>query len=171
MKKLFSTISILAIITQLISCTTSDATLTFEDEQTNAIRAHFEDYANANLDGMMARWSDELTVLTNDGSVGLSEVKEVVPLHHILFSEIYFTSPHSDEDDFYAETTTYPDGKTWTKTWYKWHAAGNFTGNKVTNLGMIGFRWEDGKIVEENHFGDSAAFNAELMAYQATLEE
>ena len=33
------------------------------------------------------------------------------------------------------------------------------------------FRWEDGKIVEENHFGDSAAFNAELMAYQATLEE
>ena len=43
-----------------------DATLTFEDEQTNAIRAHFEDYANANLE-MMARWSDELTVLTNDG--------------------------------------------------------------------------------------------------------
>ena len=53
MKKLFSTISILAIITQLTSCTTSDATLTFEDEQTNAIRAHFEDYANANLEGMM----------------------------------------------------------------------------------------------------------------------
>ena len=171
MKKLFSTTSIMAIMTLVTSCTTSDATLTFEDEQTNAIRAHFEDYANANLEGMMARWSDELTVLTNDGSVGLSEVKEVVPLHHMLFSEIYFTSPHSDEDDFYAETTTYPDGKTWTKTWYKWHAAGNFTGNKVTNLGMIGFRWEDGKIVEENHFGDSAAFNAELMAYQATLEE
>ena len=36
---------------------------------------------------------------------------------------------------------------------------------------MIGFRWEDGKIVEENHFSDSAAFNAELMAYQATLEQ
>ena len=75
------------------------------------------------------------------------------------------------QDDFYAETTTYPDGKTWTKTWYKWHAVGNFTENNVTNLGMIGFRWEDGKIVEENHFGDSAAFNAELIAYQATLEE
>ena len=74
-------------MTQLTSCTTSDATLTFEDEQTNAIRAHFEDYANANLEGMMARWSDELTVLTNDGSVGLGEVKEVVPLHHMLFSK------------------------------------------------------------------------------------
>ena len=54
---------------------------------------------------------------------------------------------------------------------YKWHATGNFTGNKVTNLGMIGFRWEDGKIVEENHFGDSAAFNSELIAYQESLEE
>ena len=171
MNKLFSTISILALIAQLTSCTTPVATLTFEDEQTQAIRAHFEDYANANLEGMMTRWSDELTILTNDGIVGLDEVKEVVPLHHTLFSDIYFTSPHSDEDDFYAETTTYPDGKTWTKTWYKWHAVGNYTGNKVANLGMIGFRWEAGKIVEENHFSDSAAFTAELMAYQASLAE
>ena len=29
-------------MTQLTSCTTSDATLTFEDKQTNAIRAHLK---------------------------------------------------------------------------------------------------------------------------------
>ena len=171
MKKLFKVVTALAIIAQLTSCTTTGTTLAFDDEKTNEIRAHFEDYKNANLEGMLTRWSEELTILTNDGTVGLSDVKDIIPLHHTLFSEIYFTSPHSDEDEFYAETNTYPDGKTWTKTWYKWHAKGNFTGNKVTNLGMIGFRWEDGKIVEENHFGDSAAFNSELTAYQQSIEE
>ena len=121
MKKLFSTISILAIITQLTSCTTADATLTFEDEQTNAIRAHFEDYANANLEGMMTRWSDELTVLTNDGSVGLSEVKEVIPLHHMLFSEIYFTSPIRMKMIF-MQKQLHILIQNMDKTFYKWHA-------------------------------------------------
>ena len=41
-------------MSQLTSCTTSNATLTFEDKQTNSIRAHFEDSANANLEGMIA---------------------------------------------------------------------------------------------------------------------
>lgn len=163
MKKLLKAVTILTITVQLTSCTTTGTTLTFDDEKTNEIRAHFEDYKNANLDGMLTRWSDDLKVLTNDGTVGLSDVEEIILQHHTLFSEIYFTSPHSDDDPFYAETNTYPDGKTWTKTWYKWHATGNYTGKKVTNLGMIGFRWEDGKIVEENHFGDNAALEAEAL--------
>ena len=48
---------------------------------------------------------------------------------------------------------------------------GNFKGKKITDLRMIWFRWENGKNFEENHFGDSAAFNSELIAYQESLEE
>ena len=112
MKTLFKLITVLAINAQLITRTTAWTTLAFDEEKTNKIRAHFEHYKNANLEGMLTRWSEELTDLTNDRTVGLSDVKDIVPLHHILFSEIYFTSPHSDEDEFYAETNTYPDGKT-----------------------------------------------------------
>ena len=63
-------VTALAIIAQLTSCTTTGTTLSFDDEKTNEIRAHFEDYKNANLEGMLTRWSEELTVLTNDGTVG-----------------------------------------------------------------------------------------------------
>ena len=157
-------------IASILSCSNQNiAIVTFEDDKTNEIKAHFEDYASGNIDGMLSRWSDDLSILTNEGVVGLKEVKELLPLHHTLFSEINFTYPDSEEKGFYAETTDYPDGTTWTKTWYKWHAVGNFTNNEVSSLGMIGFRWDNGKIVEEHHFEDSSVFEAELNAYQASL--
>ena len=56
--------------------------------QLQVLNFHFEDYKNANLEGMLTRWSEELTVLTNDGTVGLSDVKDIIPLHHTMMKSI-----------------------------------------------------------------------------------
>lgn len=160
-------ISIIALA--LASCANPNkATITFDDEKTEAVRQHFQDYLNNDIEAMTMRWSKDLEVTgsTIEGVVGVEEAKQVIGLHHILFSDITITSPDSD-DNFYAETTYYPDsGETWTKTWYTWSATGKYTGNEVSNISMTGLRWEDGKIVEEMHFGDGSLVETEVFAYQ-----
>lgn len=155
----------------LVGCSNSNtSTISFDDEKTMAVRQHFQDYLNKDVDAMASRWSADLTVTgsTIDGAVGLEEAKGVIGLQHMLFSDITMTNPEQD-GDFYAETTYYADsGETWTKTWYSWNATGKFTGNKVSDMSMSGFRWEDGKIVEEIHFGDGSNVETELFAYQLT---
>lgn len=168
MKKL---IYVLAAGLFAVSCSNPNATLvTFDDENTVAIRAHIQNYLENDVASMTERWSEDLVVKgsTLDGAVDLAVAQSAISLHHVLFSDISITAPDSDED-FYAETTTYKDsGETWTKIWFSWNGTGNFTGNTVSNMNMIGFRWADGKIAEEHHFSDGAAFAAEVAAFEAS---
>ena len=153
----------------LVGCSNPNtSTITFDDEKTIAIRQHFQNYLNNDVDAMATHWSDDLIVSGSsiEGTVGLDDAKGVIGLHHMLFSDISITAP-GQEGDLYAETTYYAEsGETWTKTWYSWKGTGKFTGNKASDLSMSGFRWEDGKIVEEVHFGDGSSVETELFAYQ-----
>ena len=53
MKKIF----LLILIVTLTSCTNTGVTVTFDDEKSNAIRTHYENYLNNDMDGLKSLWA------------------------------------------------------------------------------------------------------------------
>ena len=48
-----------------ISCTNNGVTVTFDDEKSNAIRAHYQNYLNNDIDGLKSLWSPDLKIYMN----------------------------------------------------------------------------------------------------------
>ena len=46
-----------------ISCTNNGVMVTFDDEKSNAIRAHYQNYLNNDIDGLKSLWSPDLKIL------------------------------------------------------------------------------------------------------------
>ena len=61
MKKIF----LLILIVTLTSCTNTGVTVTFDDEKSNAIRTHYENYLNNDMDGLKSLWASDLEVFLN----------------------------------------------------------------------------------------------------------
>ncbi|MEC8175901.1 MAG: hypothetical protein VX042_02485, partial [Bacteroidota bacterium] len=48
-----------------IGCTSTGVQVTFDDEKSNAIQSHFQNYLNNDMDGLKSLWSPDLKVYAN----------------------------------------------------------------------------------------------------------
>ncbi len=48
-----------------IGCTSTGVQVTFDDEKSNAIRAHYQNYLDQNMDGLKSIWSPDIKIFLN----------------------------------------------------------------------------------------------------------
>ena len=119
----------------MIGCAPTGVQVTFDDEKSNAIRAHFQNYLNNDMDGLKSLWSSDLQVFANSTEpVTLDELVVLLQAQHATFDPITMSWGNGDEDlGQWVETTNYPDGPandavTVTQTWFTWNATSKLTG-------------------------------------------
>ena len=55
-----------------VRCSTTGVQVTFDDEKSNAIRAHYQNYLNNDMEGLKSLWSPDIEMfLNNSGSPAL----------------------------------------------------------------------------------------------------
>ena len=152
--------------------TPTGTVITFDDEKSNAIRAHYENYENNNVEGLQSLWSPDLELYANSTeSIGVAEISEFVNAHHENFEDIELAWGDDEDDiDVWVETTTYENGFTVTQTWFNWLATGKISGKSYNQPFHISFVWdENGRIAQEYHFGVDQLEN-EITAASASEE-
>ena len=90
-----------------IGCAPSGVQVTFDDDKSNAIRAHFQNYLNNDMDGLKSLWSSDLQVFANSTeSVTLDELVVLLQAQHATFDPITMSWGNGDEDlGQWVETT------------------------------------------------------------------
>jgi len=174
MKKIF----LLILIVTLTSCTNIGVTVTFDDEKSNAIRTHYENYLNNDMDGLKSLWASDLEVFLNSTeAISTDELVVLLQAQHATFDPITMSWGQNEQEDIgqWIETTTYPagpanDAVTVTQTWFNWNATSKLTGETINLPAHISFLWnEDGKIAQEFHNYDTGEMTAAIKAAQAAL--
>ena len=172
MKKIF----LLTLIFTLTSCTNTGVTVTFDDEKSNAIRTHYENYLNNDMDGLKSLWASDLEVFLNSTeAISTDELVVLLQAQHATFDPITMSWGQNEQEDIgqWVETTTYPagpanDAVTVTQTWFNWNATSKLTGETINLPAHISFLWnEDGKIAQEFHNYDTGEMTAAIEAAQA----
>jgi hypothetical protein len=68
-----------------IGCAPTGTVITFDDEKSNAIRAHYQNYEANNVEGLQALWSSELELYANSTeAIGVAEISDFVNAHQKL---------------------------------------------------------------------------------------
>ena len=172
MKKIF----LLILIVTLTSCTNTGVIVTFDDEKSNAIRTHYENYLNNDMDGLKSLWASDLEVFLNSTeAISTDELVVLLQAQHATFNPITMSWGQNEQEDIgqWVETTTYPagpanDAVTVTQTWFNWNATSKLTGETINLPAHISFLWnEDGKIAQEFHNYDTGEMTAAIEAVQA----
>jgi len=172
MKKIF----LLILIVTLTSCTNTGVIVTFDDEKSNAIRTHYENYLNNDMDGLKSLWASDLEVFLNSTeAIRTDELVVLLQAQHATFDPITMSWGQNEQEDIgqWVETTTYPagpanDAVTVTQTWFNWNATSKLTGETINLPAHISFLWnEDGKIAQEFHNYDTGEMTAAIEAVQA----
>ena len=64
-------------------------TVTFDDEKSNAIRSHYENYLNNDMDGLKSLWSSDLQVFLNSTeAITTDELVVLLQAQHATFDPI-----------------------------------------------------------------------------------
>ena len=72
-----------------ISCTNSGVNVTFDDEKSNAIRAHYQNYINNDIDGLKSLWSPDLKIYMNSPDAsGVDDISSLITAQHENFDNI-----------------------------------------------------------------------------------
>ncbi len=149
--------------------------VTFDDNNSNAIRAHFQNYLNNDMDGLKSLWSPELKVYLNSKTpIGVDELVSMLEAQHAGFDPITMSFGEEGGEDLgvWVQTITYPalgeyPSVTLTQSWFDWNATGKVSGKTIVLPAHIGFKWgDDGKIIEEYHNYDTQEMMAELALSQ-----
>jgi hypothetical protein len=150
-------------------------TVTFDDEKSNAIRAHYENYLNNDMDGLKSLWSSDLEVYLNSTeAITTDELVVLLQAQH-TFDPITMSWGQNDNQDIkqWVETTNYPagpanDAVTVTQTWFNWNATSKLSGETINLPAHISFTWDDdGKIAQEFHNYDTSEMTAAIEAVAA----
>ena len=167
---------LLILIVTLTSCTNTGVIVTFDDEKSNAIRTHYENYLNNDMDGLKSLWASDLEVFLNStAAISTDELVVLLQAQHDTFSPIKMSWGDEGKTDVgqWVETASYPPGPsnealTVTQTWFNWNATSKLTGETINLPAHISFLWnEDGKIAQEFHNYDTGEMTAAIEAVQA----
>ena len=162
------------------ACTNNQGVMvTFDDEKSNLIRAHYQNYLSNDIEGLKSLWSPDLKIYMNNvESAGVDDIVSLITAQHENFSDISM-SFQDDEGGvdlgIWVQTITYPANNgypetTMTQTWFTWNATGKTSGNNLQVPAHIGFQWGDGRIVKEWHNFDPSSMMAELELASAQSE-
>ena len=177
MKKM-KNITLIMICLFVLGCTpNSGLIVSLDDDKSNSIRQHFENYLNNDMEGLKSLWSPDLQVFLNSvDAISLDELVGLLEAQHSTYS-ISMSWGVNEDISYWVETTDYPgadsyDPTTVTQTWFNWIATSKLTGETITMPAHISFFWgEDGKIAQEHHMYDTSAMIAGIEAAQAATSE
>ena len=162
------------------SCSNNGVLVTFDDEKSNAIREHYQNYLNNDVAALQSLWSPDLKIYMNSVEAsGVADISDLITVQHQVFDNISmsFQDDEGDEDlGVWIQTITYPANNgypetTMTQSWFTWNAIGNVSGKSLQVPAHIGFQWENGKIVKEWHNFDPTAMMAEIELATSQSEE
>ena len=164
---------ILIFITALfIGCDTAPVgvQVTFDDEKSNAIRAHYQNYLNNDVEALQSLWSPDLKIYINSTeSAGVEDISAAITAQHEVFENIKMSFGEEGGEDLgvWVQTIDYPasngyEASSNSQTWFTWSGKSKISGNDVVVPVFIGFQWKDGKIVQEWHHYDPTNLNAEM---------
>ena len=165
-------LSLLALIAFSCSSPTNGVVTTFDDEKSNAIREHYQNYLKNDVPALQSLWSPDLKIYMNsvDAST-VSEISDLITVQHQVFDNISMSWTYDEnggEDlGVWVQTTNYPASDNNPETavshsWFIWSATGKSSGNTITLPVHISFEWADGKIVREWHNYDPSEMMAEV---------
>ena len=134
MKKIF----LLTLIVTLTSCTDTGVTVTFDDEKSNAIRAHYQNYLNNDMEGLKSLWSPDIEMFLNSTEpISQDELIPLLEAQHATY-DITMTWSQNGEEDLgqWVETASYPAGTAneaviVTQTWFNWNATSKLSGETI----------------------------------------
>ncbi|MGB0173355.1 MAG: hypothetical protein ACPF9C_04590, partial [Flavobacteriaceae bacterium] len=70
-----------------VGCTSTGIQVTFDDEKSNLIRSHFQNYLANDMDGLKSLWSSDLKVYPNSTEpVSMDELVGMLEAQHATFS-------------------------------------------------------------------------------------
>ena len=154
-----------------LSCSTNNVTMTFDDEKSNAIRSHYQNYLKNDVPALQSLWSPDLKIYMNSVEAStVTDISDLITVQHEVFENISMSFNYdegSDDLGVWVQTINYPamngnPAATITQTWFNWSATGKSSGNTITIPVHISFEWADGKIVREWHNFDTTAMMAEI---------
>jgi len=161
-------------------CSNSGVVVTFDDEKSNLIRSHYQNYLNNDIEGLKSLWSPDLKIYMNSVEAeGVEDIASLISAQHENFSDISmsFQDDEGGEDlGIWIQTITYPANNgypetTMTQSWFTWNATGKTSGKSLQVPAHIGFQWANGKIVKEWHNFDPSEMMAELQLASSQSEE
>ena len=94
-----------------MSCSNNDVVVTFDDENSNAIRAHFQNYLNNDMEGLKELWSPDIKIYLNSKKpISLDELVGLLEAQHAGFDPILMTFGEEGGEDLgvWVQTITYP---------------------------------------------------------------
>ena len=145
--------------------------MTFDDEKSNAIRSHYQNYLKNDVPALQSLWSPDLKIYMNSVEAStVTDISDLITVQHEVFENISMSFNYdegSDDLGVWVQTINYPamngnPAATITQTWFNWSATGKSSGNTITIPVHISFEWADGKIVREWHNFDTTAMMAEI---------
>ena len=80
-------IIIIFIILLTVGCTTTGVQVTFDDEKSNLIRSHFQNYLANDMDGLKSLWSSDLKVYLIVQAISMDELVGMLEAQHNTFSQ------------------------------------------------------------------------------------
>ena len=175
MKKIF----ILFIATLFIGCAPTGVQVSVDDDKSNAIRAHFQNYLNNDMDGLKTLWSPDLQVFANSTEpISLDDLVATLQAQHATFEPITMTWGNGEVDlGQWVETTNYPagpanDAASVTTAWFNWLGTSKMSGETITIPVHVVYVWNDeGKIQTEYEYYDPTKLVAEMEAAQSAEME
>ena len=81
-------ILLLLIAVTFTGCVDNSVKVTFDDDKSNAIRAHYQNYLNNNTDGLKELWSTDLKIYMNETEAkGVDDIVSVIQAQHAAFND------------------------------------------------------------------------------------
>tara|TARA_B100000989_G_C19427134_1_gene421313 strand:+ start:265 stop:789 length:525 start_codon:yes stop_codon:yes gene_type:complete len=165
-------IILIFITTLFIGCDTTQngVLVTFDDEKSNAIRAHYQNYLNNDVEALQSLWSPDLKIYINSTeAAGVEDISAAISAQHEVFENIKMSFGEEGGEDLgvWVQTIDYPatngyEQSSNSQTWFTWSGKSKISGNEVVVPVFIGFQWKEGKIVQEWHHYDPTNLNAEM---------
>ena len=163
-----------------VGCVSSGVQVTFDDEKSNAIRAHIQNYCNNDVEAVLALAADNVEVYINSSEpISLEDVLSIVEVQHATFGPI--TTSWSQDDGgedigAWIESTNYPEGPaneavSVTQAWFTWNGTSKLSGEVISVPVHVVYVWNsEGKIETEYQFYDPTNIAAAVEASLAASE-
>ncbi len=159
-----------------IGCAPTGVQVTFDDENSNTIREHLQNYVNNDLDALLALAADGAEIFINgEDPISSEEIRPLLEAQHATFDNISISWVQEGKEDIgaWVESTNYPagpanDAASVTTAWFNWLGTSKMSGETITIPVHVVYVWNDeGKIQTEYEYYDPTKLVAEMEAAQS----
>ena len=146
---------ILFFVALLIGCSSTGVQVTFDDENSNTIRNHLQNYVNNDLDALLSLAAADAEIFINgEDPISPDEIRPLLEAQHATFDNISISWVQEGKEDIgaWVESTNYPagpanDAANVTQAWFNWLGTSKISGENLIIPVHVVYVWNDeGKI-------------------------